>query len=185
MSIQPATPPASPVRDQDVAEWEQVMQDAIEVEGYTLLGGKENERTLDALIGTPFVIRNVTFRQGDIKPKGWAHPRDYVSCEVLVRPDHAGRFPRKYLVFNDGSTGIYRQVVAALTMRGKLAPPEDLPEEGPANETRYDVSFSRESADGDWQPVSFPDLKLYCPEGLRASDYKNEDGSDGRTWYLA
>src|SRR5271165_6472774 len=142
----------------EMAEWNNEVADAMEVEGYSLYGGKENDRTLDALINTPFVIKSVTFRPGDIIPKGQTEPRDYVSVECLIRPDHAARFARKYIVFNDGSTGIYRQIVAALATRDLVELDENLPESGNANTTRYDVSFA--SDDGG---VSFG-LKLHCPE---------------------
>lgn len=182
-----ATP--EPPRDADVAEWMAETAEAIEIEGYTQFGGKENEKTLDELIGVPFLIKSATFRHGDITPRGWAFARDYVSCEVLISPAHAHKFPRKYVVFNDGSTGIYRQIVAALVARDLVQVPQDLPEEGPAHETRYDVSFSRSEPNSEgetiWYPREFP-VKLLCPEGLRKSDYDNPaGGGKSTTWYLA
>lgn len=177
--------------EREAAEWEAATANAMEVEGYSLYGGKENDRTLDALVGTPFVTRHVTFRPGDIIPQGQKEPRDYVSVEVLIHPSHAHRFPRRTLVFNDGSTGIYRQIVAAVSATGRVDLPEDLPETGSANSTRYDVSLSI-PAKGDpskggteAQPTEF-DLSIYCPEGLRKSDYPNEfGGGSATTWYLA
>jgi hypothetical protein len=165
----------------EMQAWNAKLQGAIVIEGYDLIGGKENEAKLDLLIGVPLLIHNAIFRRGDITPAGWAGPRDYVSCELEVRPDHAHKFPRATMVVNDGSTGIYRQVVAALVERGMVNVPENMPEEGEANSTRYDVSFT----DTDNDHREFRDVKIYCPVGFRASDYKNPDGSDGRTWYLA
>jgi hypothetical protein len=163
----------------EMAEWNNAVSDAMEVEGYSLYGGKENDRTLDSLIGVPFLIKSVTFRPGDITPQGQKVPRDYVSVECLIRPDHAHKFARKYVVFNDGSTGVYRQVVAALAARGDIILDESLPENGEANTTRYDVSFASSEGFAEF------DIRLLCPEGLRKSDYKNSDGSEGFTWYLA
>jgi len=164
---------------QEMAEWNSQVADAIEIEGYSLYGGKENDNKLDSLIGVPFLVKTVTFREGDITPPGAKAPRDYVSCEVLIRPDHAQKFNRRYVVFNDGSTGIYRQIVAALAVRGLVNVPDDLPESGDANTTRYDVSFTTGPDDAE----SF-DVKLLCPEGLRKSEYKSPTG-DSVTWYLA
>lgn len=174
--------------DRDLAEWNAETADAIEIEGYTQYGGKENEKTLDALVGVPFLIKTVHFRHGDITPDGWPHARDYVSCEVLIRPDFASQFPRKYVIFNDGSTGIYRQIVAALVARDMVNVPDNLPEEGPAHETRYDVSFSEQRSDTDgkevWTSREFA-VRLLCPEGLRKSKYANpKGGADATTWYL-
>ena len=165
---------------QEMMEWNTEVSDAIEIEGYSLYGGKENDQKLDSLIGVPFLIKNVTFRAGDIIPTGQTEARDYVSVECLIRPDHAHKFPRKYVVFNDGSTGIYRQIVAALVARDLVNLPDDLPEAGDANTTRYDVSFSDpESGDR-----TFNAVRILCPEGLRKSDYQSNAGQ-AVTWYLA
>jgi hypothetical protein len=171
----------------DAKQWDMEVGNALEVEGYSLIGGRENERTLDALIDTAFVTRHATFRQGDITPDGAASPRDYVSLEILVNPDDSHRFPRKYVVFNDGSTGIYRQIVAALAMEGMVELPEGLPEAGDANTTRYDVSFSGPETDEHGERIAREfDIRIYCPEGLRRSDYTNEfGGGSATTWYLA
>jgi hypothetical protein len=167
----------------DMAEWDRANANAAEVQGYTLVGGKENERTLKLLEDVPFVIERVTFRPGDIIPEGQEEPRDYVSIECLVHPFHAHKFPRAHVVFNDGSTGIYRQIVKALVLRDMVSVSEELPEDGEANSTRYDTSFSN-PAEGEAGHVSF-ELALRCPEGLRASDYKTARGTDATTWYLA
>jgi hypothetical protein len=165
--------------DRELAEWNEANQDAAEVRGYSLYGGKENDNKLDALLNIPFVITHMTFREGDITPAGKKQPRDYVSCEILVHPAYAHKFNRKYVVFNDGSTGIYRQIVAFLAERGDIDLNETLPESGDANTTRYDVSLST----GPDDPAEFKG-NLRCPEGLRKSEYKGPAG-DSITWYLA
>lgn len=175
-----------------MAEWNQEVTLADEVIGHSLIGGKENEETLDNLVGVPFLIENVTFRRGDVSiaPKGQpAVYRDYVSVKALIRPDYAKRFKRNRVVFNDGSTGIYRQIVKYLEAKGVVTLPDDRPEEGSANTTKYDVSFSErtDSDDSDGKPVyTAPSTKvrLFCPEGLRKSPYANEYG-EAETWYLA
>lgn len=164
----------------DQQEWDAANTGAAEVMGFSLYGGKENDNTLDALVGVPFSVLTITFREGDIKvDKEDERARDYVSLEILVHPAYAHKFNRKYVVFNDGSTGIYRQIVKFLAARGDISLDESLPESGDAHTTRYDVSFS----DGPDEPAVFVG-KLKAPEGLRKSEY---DGPTGKavTWYLA
>lgn len=187
MSMQPAnTAPLTP-QERAVAEWQNALADADEVIGYSQVGGKDNEQTLDLLVGCPHLIEGVTFREGDVNiaPKGQpvVH-RDYMSLECLVRPDYQARFKRPRVIYNDGSTGIYRQVVKYLAERGLVTVDETLPEEGPANETRYDVSFSQPTTPGEPNKPVFIPVSLYAPEGLRKSDYTNEYG-ESQTWYLA
>lgn len=172
----------------EMDEWNANVSDAIEVEGYSLFGGKENDRALDSLVGIPFLVKHVTFRHGDIvPPKGNVYDgksaRDYVSVEVLIHPEHAHKFPRRYVVFNDGSTGIYRQLVAALTSQGLITANESLPEEGGANETRYDLPLSKPSEDG-WEPAEYK-IHILAPEGLRKSEYAVPGAGQAITWYLA
>jgi len=159
--------------------WDAQTAEADQVQGASLIGGRENTETLDKLVGVPFLITNVTFRQGDIKVQKTGQLRDYVSVEATVHPDFRLRFKRDSIVFNDGSTGIYRQIVAYLAGKGTITVPQDLPEEGGSNETRYDVSVSN----GTEGSASY-DIRLVCPEGLRKSDYTNDYG-DAQTWYLA
>lgn len=165
---------------QDMSEWNSLLSTASEVEGYSLIGGKDNERTMAMLVGVPQLIKNVTFRVGDIIPAGQDHPRDFASVEVLIHPDHAARFPRKYAVYNDGSTGVYRDIIKRLAKDGIITLP-DGPVSGDANTTIYDVALTDRE---DGKPVEFTNLNLYCPEGLRVSEYKNEDGSGAQTYYL-
>lgn len=173
-----------------MAEWNAQTALADEVIGHTLIGGKESEETLESLTGVPFLIERVTFRRGDISiaPKGQpAVYRDYVSVECLIRPDYARKFKRNRVVFNDGSTGIYRQIVKYLSAKDIVTLPDDRPEEGPANATRYDVSFSeyRIGPNGEeaWSSPA-TEVRLFCPEGVRKSPYTNEYG-EAETWYLA
>ncbi|SRR5216683_1634174 len=167
--------------DSAISEWNRVIATSTELVGYSLYGGKDNDRTLNDLIGIPFIVQTASFRKGDITPPGLDSPRDYVSCEIMIHPSHASKFSRRYVVVNDGSTGIYRTIVAALASQGRVTVPDTLPETGDANTTRYDVSFS--SANG--ETAQFPGLDLYAPEGLRRSDYPGPDGAPAATWYFA
>lgn len=179
-----------PASERAMREWESQVAQADEVIGHSLIGGKDNEDTLDSLIGVPFLIETVTFRRGDVSiaPKGEpAVYRDYMSVEALIHPQYQARFKRSRVVFNDGSTGIYRQVVKYLAAREILTVPDDRPEEGGSNESRYDVSFSEwrtgPDGEGSWSSPTVG-IRLFCPEGLRKSEYANEYG-EAATWYLA
>lgn len=187
--VRPAPASLAQVDDRDMREWEEATSGAAEVIGHSLYGGKENDKKLDSLVGVPFVITHMSFREGDIIPalgtllpdgkRDKETPRDYVSVEILIHPRFTPAFNRKYVVFNDGSTGIYRQILKFLEGRGDFEPNVNLPEDGDANTTRYDVSLS----DGPGEPAEF-EGNLKCPEGLRKSEYKGPAG-DSVTWYLA
>jgi hypothetical protein len=164
---------------QDIGAWNALVSQSAEFEGYALVGGRENDLTLSLLEGVPMIIQNITFRQGDITPKGQDEPRDYVSLELMVSPEFRPRFPRGFIVINDGSTGIYRQIIKRLARDGRIDLPGG-PEDGDANTTRYDISLTI-----DGEPFSFTGVNIYCPQGLRPSEYKNPDGSDSVTWYIA
>ena len=181
LSIQPTAGVAVDLPTaQDLHLWNDLKGQSSEFEGYTVIGGKENELPLSLLEGVSFIIKNITFRLGDITPEGHDAPRDYVSVEIMVDPARRHLFPRGYLVINDGSTGIYRQMVKALSERGRIQLPDSLPEDGDANTTRYDVSFSEAGV-----PLTFTTVNIFCPTGVESSNYKNPDGSDAHTWYIA
>lgn len=182
--------PAAPTSDEEyaLAEWNAAAAGADKVIGHSLIGGKDNEQTLDMLVGVPFVIEKLTYRQGDVNIMAKGETpfyRDYVSVEALVHPLHQSKFRRERIVFNDGSTGIYRQIIAYLAARERVQLNEDYPEKGDANGTRYDVCLSgpgtKES--GEREDREFA-IRLVCPEGLRKSDYRNSYG-EAQTWYLA
>jgi hypothetical protein len=211
-----ATIHGSPLTAQD-AWW---TEEADEVEGYDLL----KDEALLQLVGVPFRIFRLTFRPG-VQQKGHVWRNDYVSAEVRVAPaaawdlkrilsrrkafgvdvaDYAA--PGEQLVINDGSTGLYRQMVQYLEakeiIKTSLVNGEELPAEGGKNESRYDMPASmfnisddaiREgiaevhfTPDGD--QVTLFNVALKCSRGLRFSDYTSEylpDGETARTWYIA
>lgn len=180
MSTDVDRPAAVTAQDRAMQEWIAASQDADHVIGYTLIGGKENEQTMDLLVGVPFVIEGLTFRRGDVVSTLTGELRDYVSVECLIHPLHQGKFPRERVVFNDGSTGVYRQIVRYLAAKGLVTVPENLPENGPAHATRYDVSYSGEDGNREFT------IRLVCPEGLRRSDYTVEGvPGESSTFYLA
>jgi hypothetical protein len=171
-----------------------------EVEGYDLV----KEDALLSLVGVPFMITSVTFRDG-IQSKERPYRDDYVSLELTVAPpavltetaDRIASRRKTYdlpligmaraeeqLVINDGSTGIYRQITQYLSAKGLiLLPPGE--EEGEKGETVYDLPRSNWESGAD-EATSGIDIKLRCSRGLRFSDYDNPYGPDkARTWYIA
>lgn len=174
--------------------------EADEVEGYDLV----KEEALMSLVGVPFMITSATFRDG-IQNKDRDYRDDYVSLELIVAPpavltDTADRIATRrktfdlpligmahaeeQLVINDGSTGVYRQIVQYLAAKGKITLPEGK-EEGEKGETVFDLPRTEWLAGAD-QATDGIDITLKCSRGLRFSDYENPYGPDkARTWYIA
>lgn len=179
--------------------WADVTTDADRVDGADLEKGAN-------LIGVPFCITRAVFRKGDFLNQGitgW-----YVSLEAVIAP--AVEIARAYrrgriaegtalsveqgenVVFNEGGTGVYRQVVAYLEAKQLITLPEG-PEQGKYGESRYDtlppewqvtdaakLALDPESGN---PSISF-DIRLLCPRGLRSSEYENEYTKQGVTRYL-
>jgi hypothetical protein len=176
--------------------WAEVTREADTVEGADLEKGAN-------LIGVPFCITKAVFREGDFLNQGvtgW-----YVSLEALIAPAREvarayqrGRIPEgtalsvepgESIIFNEGGTGVYRQVIAYLEAKGMVKLPDpDKPEGGSWGESRYDAIPSNwPEHSGIFGPnaeVIF-DIRLLCPRGLRQSEYENEHTKQGVTRYLA
>lgn len=174
--------------------WEDVTQDADTVLGFD----KASDEILDALAGVPHLITRVTYRKGDFA-------RHYVSCEVVLAPRNVMERrrvnlatlpfdPGDLVVYNDGSTGIRRQVTAYLYAKGFISLPEPITEGGKAGESSFDLSPD------EWAGVNGGDLRftpegeavytanvrIFAKRGIRISDgYENEWTKDGKTRYLA
>lgn len=156
------------------------------------LVAKSNQEMFEKLCGTPFLITRVTFRPSDMQPKGLSYRPDYVSVEAVIptadvllarlkfagiRVEDLPFQPGQMIIFNDGSTGVRRQIVEYLSEKGVL-PEREGPKGGPSGESVYD------------QPVATDDaeefnVRLACPRGLRRSEYSNDYTSDAATYYLA
>src|SRR6266851_1865215 len=54
--------------DSAISEWNRVIATSTELVGYSLYGGKDNDRTLNDLIGIPFIVQTASFRKGDNTP---------------------------------------------------------------------------------------------------------------------
>jgi hypothetical protein len=172
------------------------------------------------LLGVPFIITALTFRP--IPPtKVNPNPRDYVSVEaiiasedVLERELRLGRVPNfdslaglesvgvepeLRIVFNDGSTGVRRQLVMMLHTAGVIDAGGDKSMGG----AQYDQWYGGWTHIDQW--TKEPDgesldgvphitmtsagkpLVIKCKRGLRASTYENEntDNQEVTTYYLA
>ncbi len=189
-------------------DWETLVNSADEIQGYDLA----RDETADDLVGVPFALTGITFRPGMLRDKV---RQAYVSCEVLIGPDldlrlintrrESSRLPRvtnasslafgpgSHVVFNDGSTGVYRQCVKYLAARGYMQLKPPVIETGTYGESSFDqppsgwVSIARgERAPGDdflGYAVQLSPV-LFCPRGLRLSLYENDFTQTGKTRYL-
>lgn len=188
-------------------DWQTLIGGADEIIGYDLA----KDETADDLVGVPFLITGVTFRPGVLRDKERAA---YVSCEVRIAPkldlriintrrdssrlpkiadlDSLAFEPDSHLIFNDGSTGVYRQVVKYLAAKGFIALADPVIEVGSYGETSFDQPPGRWAAinagdsafDADeFLGYSTP-IRLYCPRGLRLSTYENDYTQTGKTRYI-
>jgi hypothetical protein len=191
------------------ADWETIVGEADEILGYDLA----RDETADDLVGVPFVITRVYFRPGVLRDKERAA---YVSCETIVAPQidlrlinsrrEGSRLPRlpdleslafgpgSHVVFNDGSTGVYRQIVKYLATKGMIELKTPIIEAGSYGESSFDQPPNRWAATiaGDLIPTDetpvfseyAANMRLFCPRGLRLSLYENDYTQTGKTRYL-
>jgi hypothetical protein len=206
----PANVPANDVQEPGAFDpntaWDVALRDADQVLGHDLA----KEEILDALEGVPFLITRMTFHPGEAGKR-----EAFVSCEAALapRPEMERRRvnlamlpfdPGDLVVFNDGSTGIYRQCVAYLHARGFIALPDPVTTEGKgprwdekAGEMTYECSYDLpparwESAHvGDFRynldglAIYAVNVRVLAKRGIRISEYDNEWTQDGKTRYLA
>lgn len=192
-------PPLDPVAQ----EWQTLLTDADQVDGHAL------EKDKDNLIGLPFIITGITFREGIVDRADKSRRMNYVSVEAMlpdtltlrhavqrgrITPQQAAMFaPGERIVFNDGSAGICRQLAQYAHTRGYVACP-DGPETGDAGATRYDTPhLTWDIPDGspaerrfatDDSGITAIAVKLACLRGLRVSTYDAGYGEDSATYYL-
>jgi hypothetical protein len=187
--------------------WESLVNSADEILGYDLA----RDETADDLVGVPLMITRVQFRPGVMRDK---EMQAYVTCEARVAPDLDLRLinsrressrltkltsldtlafgPDSHVVFNDGSTGIYRQIVKYLYSRGFIELESPVNEVGQYGESSFDQPPSRwaNTTQGyiAFTPEGFAtysaDIRLYAPRGLRLSLYQNDYTQTGKTRYL-
>jgi hypothetical protein len=208
MTIDQAGPPAQAsgitvAETPAEAQWRGLISDALEISGGDLERG-------DALAGVPFCITGLKFWRGDyVRGDGTGKNGDVAAIYLMTGPEsefargiRRGRIEvplsveaGEILVFNEAGTGMYRQLVAILENLGYITLPEG-PGEGKYGESRYDtpideweyanhpaVAYAAPGAGG--RPVADFEVKIYCPRGLRISEYENEHTKQGRTRYIA
>lgn len=188
-------------------DWQSLTGRADELLGYDLA----RDETADDLVGVPFVVTKAVFRPGMLRDKLRSA---YVSCEVRTSPTldirlinarrESSKLPRltdldslafgpdSHVVFNDGSTGVYRQIVKLLTAKQYITLPTPIVEVGGYGESSFDQPPSQwqsflageDSTDADGFTHYSIDLALYCPRGLRLSLYQNDFTQTGKTRYL-
>jgi hypothetical protein len=154
------------------------------------------------LIGVPMLITRVTYR-----PKGKMQERGYVSVEAMIGDlkrlenairrgwipnvtsiDNFAYDPEETVVFNDGGTGIRRQLTMILHSAGLLDIGQVL-DDGSFDQdwTGWD-SFSsvgkQKIGDDEIEIPDFRGLDIYARRGLRASQY-DMDGQPAETYYLS
>lgn len=161
------------------------------------------------LIGVPFLITSVTFRDGNIRTekidgKKVETPSNYASVEATIGAHHMLMRavtrklidrkvftlfdPLEHVVFNDGSSGICRSLVQYCVARGLFTVTDKLPESGESGSTRYDI-YRADWGSPTGEPMFGPDddprfnFDLACPRGLRVSEYDGPNGPAG-TYYL-
>lgn len=157
----------------------------------------------DHLMGVPFFIVGVTFQMpvaDKARPSG---ERDYVSCRAIIGDQEAldeatqrgwipGKLafkPEERVLFNDGSTGIRRDIVKILHSAGLINVGHD------GDPGRFDLpwtqweSFSQSALQGENLVPEFVSnhrgnlFTIKARRGVRRSDYTNEYG-DSTTYYL-
>lgn len=184
--------------------WEELTDQADEVFGSDLEKGS-------SLIGVPFCIIRATFRPGDYMNAITQNKGYYVSLDIVTAPERdfkraiiRGRIPieihesmpqpEERLVFNEGGTGVYRQIVQYLEAKGRIEIGSDLPEGGAYGESKYDIlppewtkhdGIVTSDENDDEGPVFTFDIRLLCPRGLRESSYENDYTKQGVTRYIA
>ena len=137
----------------------------------------------DNLVGIPFFVTGVTFRESSLSRGG------YVSLEVLT-------VYNERMVINDGSTGIRRQVMAYLVGKGiAFMPGVDSDDKTVVNDHLDNTPLSKISWSNDAEAyvsetgsftVTVSPVLLKAKHGLRRSDYAARgDKPAGTTFYLA
>jgi hypothetical protein len=180
------------------------------------------DEDLDALAGVDMIITRAVIRKGVPRISGnpWLKANKanthagYVSLEIITTPrmdlikinrarkasglsqittlESLGIQPESNYVINDGSTGIYRQVLAILAMQQYIQLPEGKTD-GESGTTIFDTTPA-EWADVQTGETIFDDsgfltydtnVRIRCKNGIRVSGNYNPDFPDAQTRYLA
>lgn len=202
---------AEPEDAGEVAEFNAAMSSATSIGGTsgTLVNGKDGNPSKNDLVGLPFLVRVVTYRENGMGEFTPGVVNNFLTLECQVAPlamitatatqrktmrkaaklpeDDAIRFrPMERFILNDGSTGIYRRVTAELHESGAITLNGDLGErshKGAKGTSIYDEPMEVWE-EGDEKGRTGIQVNLMAPNGLRASTY-NYQGSDATTYYFA
>ncbi len=146
----------------------------------------------EELLGVPFVITSITFRQSDMAKV------EYASVEATTKDD-------RRIVFNDGSTGIRRDLVNYCAARelfivlgdGSKFDPNDSLYDMIINDVidiDHDVVEAKPDSNGMWNLTVHVPRGVFVRKGLRKSEYGPSSDYDpktgtgrpaGTTFYLA
>lgn len=176
------------------------------IDGATVIRTAALEQDKMSLVGVPMVITRVTYR-----PKAAKTERGFVSVEAVIadvphitqairrgwipgveRFDQFHFTPEELVVFNDGSTGIRRQLTLMLDSAGSLNigdRVEGMNSEFDRDWSEWDsyTSYSTQKITED-QHIEIPDfkdLRIFAPRGLRVSNYTADGIGDATTFYLS
>lgn len=171
--------------------------------------GSDLESDKEQLVGVPFIITKVFFRDGKFLSHGEQMPDDFVSIELVTAPASSPLWkkvarkrlaypgipeetevgPDEQIVINDSSTGIKRQVVQYLHAKKLVTVDEETPRDfgdlsGSLGESPFDANRATLLEGASAAEKGIP-VRLKCPRGLRVSFYENDYTPEGRTFYLA
>lgn len=182
-------------------------------EADVIIGGGDlwKDEDLDRLIGVPFAVVGGTFRNAMMREVHGIKMRgDYVTLHCILadedmmrrsRVDWESRdlTPGAEFLFNDGGTGVRRQMVAYAVAKGYVTlsdtPVADLKTSGALGECDFDYPVQM------WKDIHIGDVKfdggdettwtfelprmLVAKRGLRVSTYDTEMYGENSTRYLA
>jgi len=210
------------VKKEDVVEAEEVVENLpvpqqeylpasqawAEEESADVVDGSDLESDKIQLVGVPFIITKVFFREGNYRRPGEAMPDDFVSVELVTAPADNPLWrkverkrsaypgiplqtevsPNEQIVINDSSTGIKRQVVQYLHGKKLITVDDTTPRDfsdlyGELGKNPFDADRATlsEGAAAAEKGIS---VRLKCPRGLRVSFYENDYTPEGKTFYL-
>lgn len=170
------------------------------IAGADVAAGADLVQTKMDLVGVPFVITSVTYRDGHKNPVS-GKVTNYVSVEIRTAdadtwtkrkrrnyiPADCPFGPDETLIFNDGSTGIARGLTEYLHAKGLINVGEVGEKTGGSMNTS---PFDRHRSE--WATPYGPDdddptfnIRLVCLRGLRASEYVSEaTDAEATTFYI-
>jgi hypothetical protein len=191
--------------DENRHDWNTLMAEAVGVGGADLL----DKDIIDYLVKVPHCIVAADFRQGEKMKNG--HKGAYVSLTAVIAPEDVLRrrfkgndkaanveslpfYAEDVVVYNDGSTGLYRQVVKLMHDHGYISLADPVIEGGASGESSYDVHPSEWTGvdpkrvristgdNGEFKGIHVA-IRISAPRGIRYSEYDGPEG-EARTRYI-